>query len=83
MNKKIISIILGGLMGLLIGIIIGGYIGLVVGGTLLGGFDLYEKLGIEGYVLTTYIGAFIGGLIFIFLGRKFALKILSKFKKAK
>lgn len=78
MNKKIITIILGGLIGLLLGIIIGGYIGLVVGGTFLGGFDIYEKIGIEGYVLTTYIGALIGGLFFTFLGLRFALKIVSK-----
>jgi hypothetical protein len=54
--KKIVGIIGGALLGLLAG----GYLGLVLGGTFLGGFDIYETIGMEGYELTTYLFGFLG-----------------------
>ena len=69
MNKLILKVF-GGLLGLVLGAIIGGFLGLVAGGTFLGGFNIYEQIGIEGYELATYIGAIVGALagIIIALG---------------
>lgn len=78
MGKKLLPGIIGGLAGFVVGIIAGGYLGLVVGGTFLGGFDIYEHTGIEGYEISTYIGAIIGAIIVTRLGVKFALKIANK-----
>ncbi|MFH5835610.1 hypothetical protein ACHAL6_05945 [Proteiniclasticum sp. C24MP] len=73
--------ILGGAIGFLIGILAGGYIGLVLGGTFLGGFDIYESIGMEGYELTTYIGAFIGAVAFALWGIRIAMKLSSQKEK--
>ena len=54
--KKMIGIIVGALLGILVG----GYLGLILGGTFLGGFDIYETIGVEGYELTTYLFGFLG-----------------------
>lgn len=69
MNKLILKVF-GGLLGLVLGAIIGGFLGLMAGGTFLGGFNIYEQIGIEGYELATYIGAIVGALagIIIALG---------------
>jgi hypothetical protein len=56
MMKKMIGIIVGALLGILVG----GYLGLILGGTFLGGFDIYETIGVEGYELTTYLFGFLG-----------------------
>lgn len=77
MKKKVIFGIIGGFLGLLVGLILGGYIGLVIGGTFLGGLDLNEKIGIEGYELSTYIGAIIGAVITTIYGIKLSLKKLN------
>ncbi|NLC65784.1 MAG: hypothetical protein GX752_02430 [Clostridium sp.] len=64
------------LLILALGILIGGYIGLVLGGTFLGGFDIYEKIGIEGYEISTYIGSLIGVILGVYV-------IMKLFKKDK
>jgi hypothetical protein len=74
MKKYHLLAIIGGFAGLFIGLIAGGYIGLVLGGTFLGGFDIYEMTGIEGYELTTYIGAIIGAIIFTPIGFRYGSK---------
>ena len=66
--------IIGGSLGFLVGIIVGGYLGLIIGGTFLGGFDIYENFGIEGYEITTYIGALIGAALFMLWGIRLALR---------
>ena len=63
---------------LIAGMTIGAYIGLVLGGTFLGGFDIHLLTGLEGYEITTYIGAFIGGIVGIIIGTKIKLKIINK-----
>jgi hypothetical protein len=78
MKKKLVPGTIGGFLGLVIGMIGGGFIGLVVGGTFLGGFDIYEHTGFEGYELAAYVGAIIGALVFTLLGINFALKIAEK-----
>ncbi len=78
MSKKTLSGILGGFIGLLIGAIGGGFMGLVVGGTFLGGFDIYENTGLEGYELAAYVGAIIGAVIMIIVGIKIALVIVNQ-----
>lgn len=60
--------------GLIIGSIVGAYIGLVLGGTFLGGFDIYESTGFEGYELAAYIGAIMGAI----LGVRFGFKLSKK-----
>jgi hypothetical protein len=74
MNRNHLLAIIGGIIGLILGLIIGGYLGLVFGGTLLGGFDIYEWIGIEGYELTTYIGAIFGAVALTFVGVKLGSK---------
>ena len=78
MSKKILSGILGGFLGLICGLIGGGYLGLVVGGTVLGGFEIYENIGIEGYELAAYVGAIIGGIIMMLIGIKSHLELQIK-----
>ncbi|MFP4456231.1 MAG: hypothetical protein ACLFPS_01040 [Clostridia bacterium] len=80
MEKKILPSILGGLIGLIIGVLGGGFIGLIIGGTFLGGFDIYKNTGIEGYELTAYLGAIIGGVFVTFWGVKYALRKVDKNK---
>ncbi len=53
----------------------GGYLGLVVGGTFLGGFDIYERTGLEGYEIAAYVGAIIGAVVMIIVGVTIALGI--------
>jgi hypothetical protein len=78
MTKKLLSGILGGFLGLIIGAIGGGFLGLVVGGTFLGGFDIYEYTGLEGYELASYVGAIIGAVVMIIVGIKIALGIVKR-----
>lgn len=78
MKKKLAPRIIGGFLGFVIGAIGGGYLGLVVGGTFLGGLDVYEHTGFEGYELAAYVGAIIGALVLTLLGVKFALKSAAK-----
>lgn len=74
MKNKWLKGILGGVIGFIIGVLGGGYVGLVIGGNFLGGLDIYKHTGIEGYALTSYIGAFIGALVLTILGVKYVLK---------
>lgn len=62
MKRSGYSKILRAVLGCLGGAILGGYLGLIVGGTLLGGFDIHEATGFEGYELTTYLGGILGGV---------------------
>ena len=62
MKKRGMSKLAAGLIGLIVGVLVGGFLGLVIGGTFLGGFDIYERLGFEGYELAAYVGAVIGGM---------------------
>lgn len=80
MKRKLLYGILGGLIGLVLGFVIGGYFGLIIGGTFLGSFDIYKFTGLEGYELTLYIGAIIGGVILSILGIRFALRAVNKKK---
>jgi hypothetical protein len=72
-NKYFLGII-GGLIGFIIGVFGGGYLGIIIGGTFLGGFDIYENIGIEGYEIATYVGALAGALVFTILGVIIATK---------
>lgn len=74
MDRVLHNKILVVLFGLVIGTVLGGYVGLVLGGTFLGGFDIYDKFGLEGYEITLYIGAILGALISLPLSFKFAKK---------
>ena len=71
---KLLSKVLGGVLGFIVGAIGGGYLGLVVGGTFLGGFDIYEHIGLEGYELTAYVGIIVGAVV----GIKIALGIVKR-----
>ncbi len=82
MGKKVFPGIIGGFLGFVVGILGGGFLGLVVGGTFLGGFDIYENIGMEGYEVAAYIGAAIGAIVFSILGVKWAWKIADKRRKA-
>lgn len=61
--KNSLPKILIGFLALIVGAIAGGYLGLIIGGTFLGGFDIYEQTGLQGYELTTYIGLVMGALV--------------------
>ncbi len=74
MDKMKIRKIIGGLIGLAAGAFGGGYLGLILGGTFLGGFDIHELTGFEGYELTTYLGIVAGGIFGIFMGIKLAMR---------
>ena len=69
---------LGGFIGLMVGIIGGGYLGLVVGWTFLGAFDIYDRIGIEGYELAAYVRAIIGAIVMTRVGMKIALNIFNQ-----
>lgn len=64
----------GAIIGLIIGILVGAFLGLVIGGTFLGGFDIYENTGMEGYELAAYVGAGTGLVAGAILGVKMAAK---------
>ena len=64
----------------MVGIFGGGYLGLVLGGTFLGGFNIYERTGFEGYELATYVGSIIGAIILTIVGINIATKIANKNK---
>lgn len=78
MKNKLIPGIIGGLIGFIVGVISDAYLGLIVGGTFLGGFDIYESIGIEGYELATYVGTIIGAIVLTILGVRLAIKITNK-----
>ncbi len=75
MKNKSLWKIIGGLLGFILGLFGGGYLGLVLGGTFLGGFDIYDSIGIEGYEITTYIGAVIGAVVLSVWGMRRAQKM--------
>ncbi|MDE0584671.1 hypothetical protein ON064_16720 [Planococcus sp. A6] len=58
----------GGMIGLIAGVFASAFLGLVIGGTFLGGLDIYENTGLEGYELAAYVGAVIGGGVGIVFG---------------
>ena len=74
MKKTSLLKVLGGFLGFLVGVFGGGYLGLIIGGTFLGGLELHERIVIEAFELTTYIGAIIGALVMPVFGVKFAQK---------
>lgn len=74
MKNKLLRGIIGGFIGFLLGVLAGGYLGLIIGGTFLGGFDIYERTGLEGYEIATYVGAVFGALVTTRLGVIFASK---------
>ena len=78
MNGKLLPGIIGGLIGFTVGVISGGFLGLVVGGTFLGGLDIHENTGLEGYELAAYVGAIIGAIILTLVGVKLARGIADK-----
>lgn len=78
MKNKLFPGIIGGLIGFIVGVISGGYLGLVLGGTFLGGLDIYETIGIEGYELATYLGSIIGAIVLTILGVRQAIRITNK-----
>ncbi len=41
----------------------------------LGGFDIYERTGLEGYEIAAYVGAIIGAVVMIIVGITIALGI--------
>ncbi len=82
MKRKLLAEILGGFVGFVLGVLMGGYLGLVLGGTFLGGFDIYEITGIEGYEIAMYVGALIGAVIGSIKGVKLAVKITGKTRKS-
>ena len=70
--------ILGGSIGFIVGLLGGAYLGLILGGTFLGGFDIYENYGIEGYEITTYVGAVIGAAVCTIWGMKLTQRMADK-----
>lgn len=77
MNRQVLSVI-GGVIGFAVGVIGGGFLGLVVGGTFLGGLDIHETIGIEGYELAAYVGALVGAIVLTITGVKFARRSADK-----
>ncbi len=82
MSKKLQAVILGGILGLVVGFIGGGFLGLVVGGTFLGGLDLPNYPGLQGYELAAYVWIVIGVLVVTPWGAKLALRLSGRDRKA-
>lgn len=78
MNRKRVPGIIGGFIGFIVGGIGGAFFGLVVGGTFLGGLDIYESTGLEGYELAAYVGAIVGAIVMTIVGAKFAQRVADK-----
>jgi hypothetical protein len=74
MKSNGIPRILGGIIGLFVGALGVGYLGMILGGTFLGSFDIHEMTGFEGYELTTYLGALVGGIGGAVVGYRLASK---------
>ncbi len=74
MSKKIVTGIIGGLIGFLVGVTGGGFLGMVVGGTFFGWVELASYPYMPGYELAAYIGAILGVLIITPLGVTIALR---------
>ncbi|MBT2570082.1 hypothetical protein [Planococcus sp. ISL-110] len=81
MKRKLLPGIIGGFIGFIVGVIGGGFLGLVVGGTFLGGFEIREYTGLEGYELAAYVGALIGAIVIAIIGVKLAWSIADKKEK--
>lgn len=78
MMVKRLAGVFGGFLGFIVGAIGGGFLGLVVGGTFLGGLDVYECIGLEGYEVAAYAGAIIGAIVMMVVGIKSALRIVKR-----
>lgn len=78
MKRKRLFGIIGGLLGFIMGLIGGGFLGLVIGGTFLGGLNLYENIGLNGYELAAYVGAVFGAVLGPPVGVGIALSIYKK-----
>jgi integral membrane sensor domain MASE1 len=78
MGKKILAIVLGGLIGFSIGTLGGGFLGLVIGGTFFGWIEVPNYPYMPGYELAAYIGIILGILILTPLGVIIALKIAGR-----
>ncbi|TAA72806.1 hypothetical protein [Planococcus salinarum] len=70
MDRRMMMGITGGFTGFVTGLIGGAFLGLVVGGTFLGGFNIHESTGLEGYELAAYVGAGIGAIVLAAVGVK-------------
>ncbi len=75
MNKRILTVILGSIAGLLTGAIGGGFLGLVIGGTFFGWLEFPGYPYLTGYELFAYIGVVIGALVAVPIGVIVAFKI--------
>jgi outer membrane lipoprotein SlyB len=82
MKQKLIPIF-AWILGFSIGFLGGAYIGLILGGTFLGGFDIYAATGYEGYELSTYAGAIIGGIVLSIIAYKSGVKLGKKTTNSK
>lgn len=78
MNNKIVTGIIGGLVGFLVGVIGGGFLGLVVGGTFFGWVELASYPYMPGYELAAYIGSTLGVFIITPLGVIIALRFIGR-----
>ncbi|WP_416144633.1 hypothetical protein [Planococcus koreensis] len=78
MNRILLPRVIGAFIGFVAGSIGGAFLGLVVGGTFLGGLDIYESTGFEGYELAAYVGALVGAIVMAIAGAKFAQRVADK-----
>ncbi|MGM0899466.1 MAG: hypothetical protein ACQEV0_16270 [Bacillota bacterium] len=76
MEKSRWPAIVGGVLGFAVGMIGGAFLGLVIGGTFLGGFDIFEITGLQGYELAAYVGALLGAIAGIIFGAKLGMRIV-------
>jgi hypothetical protein len=77
-KKKKLYGIVGALLGFMTGLVGGGFVGFLIGGNFLGGLDIYEHTGFEGYELAAYIGAILGAVVDTFIGIGIGLGIYKK-----